>query len=429
VTASLFEDFCNLLKDSLSYLTSGSPVAVAVSGGSDSMALCHLLKKWCDEYQFPLYALTVDHGLRAEAADEAILVGEWCASLNIPHRVLKGAGEVPENGIQAYARDLRYGLMEEACKDLGISHLFLGHQQEDQIETFLMRFSRGSGLSGLVSMQSVGRRGELYLHRPLLSVSRHRLRDYLFSVDQDWIEDPSNHDGRYTRTALGPIRVNIASLPGAEPGLLSLSLERMARADQAIEAMVEDCWARDVQVSPLGYAVISSEAFGSIAEEIRLRLMQQLIMTVSGGEFTARLSELERIVADGGIVQAKTVGGCQILPRKAEIFICREPGRKGPPREILTAGSEIHWDQRFLVRDLAPSPLPDEEFAIAAIRPEGFKEVGLDLPDQIAELPAVIRNGLPVVRINEKIVAAPLIWPEIPGTGIARDRFQMVFHS
>ena len=130
----------------------GGDVAVAVSGGADSMALCLLAQGWAKAQGVRLFALTVDHGLRADAAAEARQVGQWLSGHDIEHHVLGHEDPPPRANIQAWARELRYRLMEDWCAQHGVPLLLVAHHLEDQAETLLLRLARGSGVDGLAAM-------------------------------------------------------------------------------------------------------------------------------------------------------------------------------------------------------------------------------------------------------------------------------------
>ena len=131
-------------------------LAVAVSGGADSLALAILLRDWVRDRDGSLLALVVDHGLRAESASEAAWVAKSLRSLNIPTRVLRWTSAGQHAGsLQAVARAARYELLGAACARRGVLHLALAHHLQDQAETFLLRLSRGSGLEGLGAMAPV----------------------------------------------------------------------------------------------------------------------------------------------------------------------------------------------------------------------------------------------------------------------------------
>ncbi|HEC14169.1 MAG TPA: tRNA lysidine(34) synthetase TilS, partial [Rhodospirillales bacterium] len=130
-------------------------IAVAVSGGPDSMGLCLLCDRWARDRGGWVTALSVDHGLRAASAEEALRVGRWMERLGIAHQTLVWPGDKPSSGIQAAARTARYKLMNGWCRDAGVLHLLLAHHRRDQAETFLMRLGRGSGPDGLAAMPAM----------------------------------------------------------------------------------------------------------------------------------------------------------------------------------------------------------------------------------------------------------------------------------
>lgn len=150
-------------------------IAVAVSGGRDSMALALLAAGWAAARGGRVVALTVDHGLRPEAADEAHRVGGWLAARGIAHQILTWNGPHPARGVQAAARMARYRLLEGWCAERAILHLLLGHQRDDQAETVHMRAERQSGGVGLAGMPAVRETARLRLLRPLLGFPRRRL--------------------------------------------------------------------------------------------------------------------------------------------------------------------------------------------------------------------------------------------------------------
>ncbi|MCE2926066.1 MAG: tRNA lysidine(34) synthetase TilS [Rickettsiales bacterium] len=178
-------------------------VAIAVSGGADSMALLLLASEWAKENKTAIAALTVDHGLRPESAAEATQVAHWCSQLGINHHIIsaKDSG-FRINGKQEDARNARYALLVDWCKIHGYPALATGHHRGDQAETLFFRLGRGSSLLGLSSIAPSSTLNEIMLLRPLLDVPKSALTEYLHSKNQSWIEDPSNQNPRYARNLL-----------------------------------------------------------------------------------------------------------------------------------------------------------------------------------------------------------------------------------
>ena len=177
-------------------------IAVAVSGGPDSMALAVLVQPWVEDRRGRLTALVVDHGLRAESAAEAASTARRLAALGIESRILRWDGPKPGSGIQAAAREARYRLLCGACRAAGILHLLLAHHAGDQAETIALRAERGSGRRGLAGMPAIREVESLRLLRPLLGVAKARLLATLGQRGIGWVEDPSNRDPRFARSRL-----------------------------------------------------------------------------------------------------------------------------------------------------------------------------------------------------------------------------------
>ena len=188
------------------------------------MALCLLLSRWCRARRHSLVAVTIDHGLRAEAALEARRVTAWLAARGIEHKILRWNGSKPTSGLQAAARSARFALFLDHAASLGATGLFLAHHIQDQAETMAMRLARGSGPDGLAGIRPVQRYGRLSVMRPLLSVDPAQLRAYCLAEGQIWVNDPSNHDRRFERVR---IRQEAAAIAGV--GLDIQRLDRLAR--------------------------------------------------------------------------------------------------------------------------------------------------------------------------------------------------------
>lgn len=167
-------------------------LAVAVSGGPDSLALAFLAAAWAAKRRGRIVALTVDHGLRKDSGKEARTVGRWLNDAGVAHHILTWKGPKPRTGIQAAARNARYRLLREWCRRQGILHLLVAHTRDDQAETFLLRLHRESGVAGLAAMPAISEEPDLRILRPLLTLPKARLIATLQARKQEWIEDPSN---------------------------------------------------------------------------------------------------------------------------------------------------------------------------------------------------------------------------------------------
>lgn len=313
-------------------------IVLAVSGGPDSLALMWLAARWRRALSRgpQLIAVTIDHGLRPEAAREARDVKRLAATFDLPHRTLRWLGAKPKTGLPAAARAARYGLLEKAARSSGATHIFTAHTRDDQAETLLMRMLRGSGIAGLAAMARETEREGLRLTRPLLDVPKSRLIATLAKARIDFAEDPTNSDPRFTRPRLRALMPALAEEGGDSRNLARLAA-RLARANAAIEVLVDGAErylalkdARDA--SRFGF---DAAAFAGLAEEVRLRLLKRAIDRTGHegpaelGKVEALLAALDRAVAEGQPRLKQTLAGAAIRLAGGRIHVDRAPPRRG----------------------------------------------------------------------------------------------------
>jgi tRNA(Ile)-lysidine synthase len=195
------------------------------------MALLWLLSQWAKERDITVAAFTVDHGLRAESAEEARKVSGWIKDWpNVLHHVLVWEGEKPESRILEEARGKRYALIAEAMKQYGAKYLFVAHHRDDQAETFLIRLAKGSGLDGLAAMRPVqNMESGITLLRPLLDVSKDDLILLCKENKIPYVDDPTNKNEDYLRPRLRAAHGVLAE-EGLSAKRLGLTAKRLARA-------------------------------------------------------------------------------------------------------------------------------------------------------------------------------------------------------
>jgi tRNA(Ile)-lysidine synthase len=289
---------------------SASAVVLAVSGGPDSIALMWLAARWRRALvRGPrLFAATVDHGLRPEAAREAREVKRLARSLDVPHRTLRWRGAKPRTGVPAAARDARYRLLAKMARAAGATHILTAHTRDDQAETLLMRMMRGSGIAGLSAMARQTEREGVQLARPFLNVSKSRLVATLKKAKVDFTEDPTNRDMNFTRPRIRALMPRLAAEGGDARNLARLAA-RLARANAAVEVLVDgaerylalrDRGASDPKqafnTGTFNGKTFDAKLFAAMAEEIRLRLLLRAIDRV-GHEGPAELGKVEALLS------------------------------------------------------------------------------------------------------------------------------------
>ena len=337
-------------------------IALAVSGGPDSLALMHLALDWRTQLtsERPHFiVLTLDHGLRPEAAQEAADVAAAAIAVGLPAQILTRSPHSSPTAIQETARADRYRLLVAAARSAGAKALATAHTLDDQAETLLMRLSRGSGIDGLSAMAPVTEIGGLTLLRPLLSVPKTRLEATLRARGIPWTVDPGNSNTFYERPRLRAAMSALAAA-GLTNEAMALSARRLNRGRAALDWLTTQTAASMVISHAAGYFEISRPGFDPLPEELRLRLLSRLIGRLSPPGSQERLARLERLVAMLGAKASHraSLAGCLILAAADRILICREPGRLGLPQIEVNPGHTVDWDRRFRVGLAASANLP-----------------------------------------------------------------------
>lgn len=321
-------------------------VAVAVSGGRDSLALALLARDWAETRGGRIVALIVDHALRPESEQEAAGTRDLLQRLGIEVEILRWSGPKPRNGLQSAARTERYRLLSGECRRRGILHLLLGHHADDQAETVTMRAARGSGLDGLAGMAALTERPDVRLLRPLLPVPRASLTATLLALGVPWIDDPSNMDVRFERARLRAGAPLVDFVPADESSRRAAGERRLAQA--AVEALEFDQG---------GNAVIDRAGFCRLGAGLQARLLSRVVLAVGGRDHAPRRDRAERAASrlagpvlggKSGKAQDFTLSACRLTLRQAKgsrrlrWIVWPENGRNGRqplvPAEFFACG-------------------------------------------------------------------------------------------
>jgi tRNA(Ile)-lysidine synthase len=296
---------------------SAPAIVLAVSGGPDSIALLWLAARWRRRLaRGPrLIAVTVDHGLRSEAAREARDVKRLARMLDLPHRTMRWTGAKPKTGLPAAARSARYRLLAQAARAGGATHILTAHTRDDQAETLLMRMLRGSGIAGLAAMARESEREGVLLARPFLDVSKAQLIATLRKAKIGFTDDPTNRDISFTRPRIRAVMPVLAAEGGDARNLARLA-SRLARANAAVEVLVDGAERylalRDRQAELSAQAfdarAFDANAFAAMPEEIRVRLLKRAIDHI-GHEGPAELGKVEALLAAFDRALAETAAG------------------------------------------------------------------------------------------------------------------------
>jgi len=382
-------------------------IAVAVSGGSDSLALALLLKDWVKGRQGVLTALTVDHGLRPESAKEAQQVSAWMAQHHIPHVILPWQEQKPIASLQESARHARYHLLEEWCRQEGYLHLCLAHHQEDQLETVIMRTRSQSGPFGIAGMSAILEKPHIRILRPLLSLSKRRLQQTLITQGQSWLEDPSNRNMRFQRSQLRALTSQF------EQSLVVQNHAQFQRYRQSFEGWMNDFLAKEADVSPLGYASLKRDVFITLPNEFQLPVLLHILKTIGVGPYPPRTSSLTFLLdkLQDPKFRAATCHGVRISRHQEKFLFIREAKRVQDHYDLTAPcrHEAVLFDQRIEVKLPALLDLNLSELSLKKIGEEGWSQLICHHPEiknlpipKIAlwSLPAAWRSSQILVKYN-----------------------------
>ena len=329
-------------------------VVVCVSGGIDSLCLLLTLNEWSKKNNTNIIAVTVDHKLRDNSTNEALYVAKICREYNIEHHILTWNENKTFENLEAKAREKRYTLISDFCKQNNIKYILTAHHLEDQAETFFIRLFRGSGIEGLSSMQE---RSELFgvnIIRPFLGIHKSTLKEFLVSNSINWIEDESNSDEKYLRNK---IRNFLNTFEDKE-----IITERIGFAVNEINKCKEDFLEqvniaeKDLLKFEFDRCIFYINNIFKYKNDIVLYLLSKALMKESGNIYKPRFEKLKRLFDE--LVKyyfdkenkfKYTFYGCVLESNdKNEIVIYREYNSIESDVK-LEYNKEIIWDNRYKI--------------------------------------------------------------------------------
>ncbi len=392
-------------------------LAVAVSGGADSMALCLLAHTWATERGGQALALTVDHGLRAASGAEADRVGRWLSARGIEHEVLRWMGEKPRTGLEVKARQVRYRLLQQYCRERGVLHLLIGHHLQDQAETVVMRAARGSTTHGLAAMAAMVETGCARVIRPLLAVPPQRLRAYLMARAQPWIEDPTNSGAASTR---GRIRAAMPAMvaEGWSPEAAAAAAGRHAAERAQNESGVAMLLAEHCRLHPAGFAILDAAALATAPSALTTMALARIATTIGGNAYPPSTAALERL---RGRLEANKTGALgRCVWKWVRLGRCGGRGATGilvyretrglPAPLTLAAAGELIWDGRFRVCVGRGVSTALAGLSLCAMCEDDWRQAVRSDPDLGgARVPRQAALALPVLRDARGLLAIPAL--------------------
>tara|TARA_B110000967_G_C18848757_1_gene543455 strand:- start:612 stop:1610 length:999 start_codon:yes stop_codon:yes gene_type:complete len=297
---------------------------VAVSGGPDSLALAALSKKLQYEKKIKVFYALVDHSIRKDSAKEAILVKKLLKKKKITLTVLKNKKKITKN-IQGIAREVRYKLLVEFCKIKKVDYILTAHHSDDQIETFLIRLSRGSGVQGLSSMKSYTKlTNKIFLIRPLLDVKKDDLIRIAKHTFGKVFKDPSNKDIKYLRTRMRYLK-NILEKSGIRHDQIIKSIKNLSSTSDTINNYISKIYKKNVKKKK-NTILINFKNISSESREVQLRIFSYAIRDFSRSYYPPRSKKVMNIIENlhSNKKSKFTLAGCLIEKLKSNILISKE---------------------------------------------------------------------------------------------------------
>ena len=339
LTATQFDDLMKPFD-----LLKSSRLAVGVSGGADSLCLTLFLADWAKKNGKEFVALTVNHKLRAIADTEAQSVHDFLSKRGIDHVILTNTQSIPATGLEAYARRVRYDLLTAYCRQNQINTLFLAHHAGDQAETFLLRLSKKSGLTGLKAMTPETRYGTVRICRPFLKLSKNMITQTLISKGISWVEDEMNQDVHYERVRWRRFLPTLNQV-GLSPETICWVTERLARADSALKIYADSFIQKQVWIDFRGFARIPMPAFQTCPQEIQIRIISDMIQMIGQSLKPVSLKSIETLVSR--LPCSATLGECVFVPHRTGLYIAKEVHRQEKGKWIAPH-IPTRWD-RFII--------------------------------------------------------------------------------
>lgn len=358
------------------------------------MALLHLAGLAASETACRIAAVTVDHDLRDGSAAEAARVAAYCDAQGISHTTLVWQHGALRGNLQATARAARYALMADWARAQGLDAVLLGHTQDDQAETFLMRLGREAGLDGLTGMAARFSRDGMAWHRPLLGVRRDSLRGHLRAAGLGWSDDPSNEDTRFDRIKAREALAALAPL-GIEAAGLSRVMAQLDDARIALCHLVGDV-ARATIRQEQGDLILDWAALSTYPAEVTRRCLVEALVWMSGAAYPPRREEVAQLMQAMAQDGQRTLSGCVL--RRAGRFV--RLSREAQAVQGQVSATDAVWDGRWQCEGPHDAALHVGLLGDAGLRQcPDWRETGLPRSTLLAS---------PAIWAGERLVAAPL---------------------
>ena len=283
---------------------------VAVSGGPDSLALVALSKAYTFYKKSKFHYVLVDHKIRVKSGQEAKRVKSLLKRKNINLKILDNKKRIIKN-IQAEARNSRYEILSNYCKKNKIQTILTAHNLEDQVETFLIRLSRGSGLKGLSAMKPLSTiSAKVKLFRPLLDVKKYFLIKISKSIFGTYIKDPSNNDAKFLRTKVRNLKKPLEK-SGIRYEQIFRSIQNLSFSKSTLESYSSKIFKKIIK-NKNNEISINFKKYQELSHDIKLALINKSIKKLRKNYYDLRSKKVTNLIEslDKKNFKKSTLGGC-----------------------------------------------------------------------------------------------------------------------
>jgi len=312
------------VKSVLTKYKNNNSFVVGVSGGPDSLALSALAKVIAEENKYKFFFAMVDHGIRRNSGKEALQVKRLLHKHGINLEILKNKKKITNN-IQRKARDVRYQLLESFCKKKKAKSLLVAHHQDDQIETFLIRLSRGSGVEGLSSMQEMTvLKSGISLIRPLLEFKKTQLNSIAKKSFGKIFKDPSNKNKKFLRTNIRTLKRNLIS-KGIDLEKIIRSIKNIASTKEAMDFYVAKSMKKFVKFEKKS-TILNLKQFSKEPQEIKFRIINDIVKKRSNSYYPPKSKKVLNLISgfENRNLRKCTLGGCIFERKKSFLHVSKE---------------------------------------------------------------------------------------------------------
>ena len=300
-------------------------LAVAVSGGPDSLALAYLAQCYSLKNKLKIKFFMIDHKIRKESSLEAKKVRAILKLMGIECKVLPWNGKKPKKNISATARNKRYSLLVKECNKNNIKNLLLGHHLDDLFENFFIRILRGSGLNGLVSLDRKTQNRKINLIRPLLSFDKKDLiyiSNYIFG---SYVKDLSNEDDKFKRVKIRNLLKQLES-EGLDRNKFLLTIKNLKFSNETIKFYTRKNLEENISFLEKKKLVVLKENFFNNSKEVIFRSFTEIIKLVGKQYYPSRGRKVDKVIQS---IQFETslkltLGGCIIRKVNQTIIVSKE---------------------------------------------------------------------------------------------------------